>query len=321
MKTKSRAKKVKSYASDKIEKTDKYQQVTDKIIELLKSEKRPWIRPWSATQTQCQNLITNHIYKGCNPILCSVDMLLCGYELPYFVGFNQAKELNWQIKKGSKATSILFAGSFNKEIETSTGETENKTFFTNRWYNVFNVECFTDSSSDKKITDYIAKINKKTLINQDNPIETFDNFIRNQKAKVTFGGDKACYFPVLDSIKMPHFHDFSDARKYYSTFVHELTHWSGHETRLKRNMSGDFGSKKYAFEELIAELGSAYVCNELADNWDLELQYHANYLNSWIEILKEDKNAFFKASSLAQKACNFLLENSKSLVEPVSLVA
>ena len=108
---------------------------------------------------------------------------------------------------------------------------------------------------------------------------------------------------------MPEFKSFSSAKKYYCTFLHELTHRTGHPNRLDRDMSGSFGTQKYSFEELIAELGSAFVSNELMLNWDTELEHHASYLDSWMSILKNDNRAFFKAASAAQKAADFLLNN------------
>lgn len=288
---------------------DKYQATTDKILKLLESDLKPWIKPWSATPYQ--NLISKNIYKGCNPIICTADMMLNEWKDPYFLTFNQAKEKNWTVKKGSKATNILFASSYTRTVENEKGEEQETQGWAHKWFNVFNVACIDDSESDEKIAEEIEKVQQHLPINTDSPIEKVEQFVAKQNANITFGGDRACYSPSLDRIRMPKFENFTDAESFYATKIHELIHRTGHKTRLDRDQTGSFGSKKYAFEELIAELGSAFVSNELMTGWDLKLENHASYLASWIKLLKEDNRAFFRAASAAQKAADFLFDRHK----------
>ena len=287
--------------------TDKYQATTDKILKLLESGVKPWVKPWSATPYQ--NLVTNHVYRGCNPLILTVDMMLNDWKKPYFVGFGQAKNNNWKIIRGSKGTHILFASSYTKKTKDEQGEETELTGYAHKWFNVFNVACLDDTESDNKISSAIDKIQESLPINTDSPIQKVETFINSQNAQVTFGGDRAYYSPKLDQIRMPEFKHFSSTKKYYCTFLHELTHRTGHPNRLDRDMSGTFGTQKYAYEELIAELGSAFVSNELMLNWDLELEHHASYLDSWLSLLKNDNRAFFKAASAAAQAADFLFNN------------
>lgn len=224
MTTKTRAKK-----STKSQRTEKYSQVTEKIIKLLEEGVKPWQKSWSATPYQ--NLISKHVYRGCNPILLNIDRILNDWELPYFATFNQAKQNGWTVKKGSKATAILYASSFSKKVENDRGEEENINLWVNRWNNVFNVACFDDSEADKKIADFI---DLQEVNNDNQPIEIVEQLIAKQKAKVKFGGDRASYSPSVDVICMPHLKSFTSEQAYYSTYLHELIHWSGHESRLDR---------------------------------------------------------------------------------------
>lgn len=301
--------------STKKARTDKYKIATNKILRLLEQGTKPWIKPWKSygNAKAPQNLISGHVYQGCNPILALVDMITNAWECPYFISFNQAKNHGWKIKKGSKATSILFAHQFSTEVENDNGDPETKSFFTQKWYNVFNIACLDDSDSDQKIVDFINhKLADSSAIpnNPDNPIDIAEKFINSQNADINFGLNRAFYSPSSDKIGMPDFNAFSNAPQYYATLIHELIHRTGHSSRLNRDLSGGFGSKKYAFEELVAELGSVYVCNTLLLDWNCELDNHASYLQNWLSILKEDNKAFFRASLLAQKASNYLLDRS-----------
>ena len=294
--------------------TDKYQIATNKILSLLEQGTKPWIKPWKSGNANApQNLISGHIYQGCNPILALVDMIINSWEHPYFISFNQARTNGWKVQKGSKATSILFARSFSTEVENDNGDTETKSFFTQQWHNVFNVACLDDSESDLKVADFISRKSADSPDvpnNPDNLIDIAEKFINSQNADINFGLSRAFYSPSSDKIGMPDFKAFSSAPQYYATLIHELIHRTGHSSRLNRDLSGGFGSKKYAFEELVAELGSVYTCNNLLLDWDFELENHASYLQGWLSILKDDNKAFFRASLLAQNASNYLLDFS-----------
>jgi antirestriction protein ArdC len=299
--------------------TDKFQLITDKLISLISQGVKPWAKPWHSTPYQ--NLITGHQYTGINPILCTIDMILYNYQSPYFISFNQAKELNWKIKKGSKSTWIRWGGVNGKEtLDEFTGETKKEFYSAFKWFNLFNLDCLDDNSSQFKIEDYIGdriKGETQSYLNPEARLEAVENFIKQHNPTTQFGGNKALYYPVSDTIRLPHYQDFKSAVGYYATYLHELIHWTGHNSRCDRikdaalrdrPLTSQFGSENYAFEELVAEIGSAMLCNQLG--LESELENHASYLDSWLSILTDDKQAFFKASQLATKAVKFLLEIS-----------
>jgi antirestriction protein ArdC len=168
---------------------------------------------------------------------------------------------------------------------------------------VFNLDQVDDAGSKISKEDKIASWggDPKEINERIQPVE---EWVKSTGATIQHGGNTAAYSSSLDKIFMPHLEDFFTPEAYYSTLIHELVHWTGHNTRLDRKLVNQFGSEAYAFEELIAEIGSTSLGEELGINPDLK--NHASYLNSWIKILKGDKKAFFKAASLAQKASEFL---------------
>jgi antirestriction protein ArdC len=137
---------------------------------------------------------------------------------------------------------------------------------------------------------------------QNNTVESCEAFIKAQRARIEFGGNRAFYVPSLDYIQLPGLDQFKSTPDYYATALHELSHWTGHKSRLNRDFKNRFGSEAYAFEELVAELGSAMLCAHLKIDGQLQ---HANYIASWLEVLKNDPKNILKASALAQKILNF----------------
>jgi antirestriction protein ArdC len=284
---------------------DKFQLVTDKLIALIEQGVKPWTKPWHSAPYQ--NLITEHQYTGINPLLCTIDMIIHEWEYPFFVGFAQAKQQGWTIKKGSKSTWIRWGGTNVKETEDpETGETKKEFASAFKWMNIFNVACLDDSQSENKIGDRLEKLVSITdSINNEPRLEIVEAFIKKHNPNTQFGGNVACYHPGTDTIRMPVYEDFTSAIAYYSTYIHELTHWTGHSTRCARPLIGQFGSQAYAFEELVAELGAAMVCNQIGI--DSNLEHHAAYLDDWLSILKGDRKAFFQAAGKAASAANYLI--------------
>jgi antirestriction protein ArdC len=292
---------------------DKEQLITDQLIALIESGTKPWHKPWKGKHNgvNAQNLITHHEYRGANPLYCMISNLTYGYESPYYLTFSQAKILGWFPKKGAKATWIKFAGSGSKEVENEQGESTEQRFSFAKWSNVFSTDCIDDSAGEKKIADLIVEAIDPRPDNPDQKIINIEEFITNTKAMITHGGNRACYSPSRDEIRMPEFSQFESAEKYYATALHELTHWTASKSRLDREgiRCGDFGDSIYAFEELIAEIGAAIVGQQIFPEYlAQDLDHHASYLQSWLTSLRKDKQALFKAISQAQKAANFLME-------------
>ena len=284
---------------------DKYQIVTDKLITLLEKGVKPWTKSWSSNgESIFKNLVSGHCYTGINPILCLVDMLSLASNQPYFVGFSQAKELGWQLQKGSKATWLRWGGKF--AVEDDDGK--EKWAGAAKWLNVFHVSLFDDSDAEIKISDRIGKYSggDRSEINPDVRIPEIEKFIDSTDAKISYGGNRAFYTPTADAIQMPEFGHFESANSFYATMIHELTHWTGHSSRCDRPLTGKFGSKDYAYEELIAEIGAAFRCNDFGI--DSEMDSHASYIDSWLQALRHDKKFFFTAAAEARKANEFLKE-------------
>lgn len=294
---------------------DKFQLVADKLLGLMESGTLPWHKPWSTVPYA--NALSGHQYQGINPLLAQVDVMSSGYSTTLFAGIAQAKQKGWKIRKGSKATWLRWGGTVCKRTENADGVMEEKYFRSFKWLKVFNLDCFDDSDSGTKISSVLAKY--QGTENTEPRIEEAERLIAAQQAKIQFGGNRACYSPSRDRIQLPTYESFSNAVYYYATAIHEHVHWTGHSSRLNRDLKNSFGTKEYAFEELVAELGAAFVCNELGIVPKME--HHASYLDSWISILKDDNRAFFKASALAREAATLLLDNAGLIGDQLPLVA
>lgn len=270
---------------------DIYQEVTDQIIEQLESGTAPWLRPWSgagkATAAMPHNAHSGRAYSGVNVLLLWSQSFSSNGWLTY----KQAQALGGNVRKGSKGTRITYWG---KALSKKTDE---KAFMFLKTFTVFNLDQCDDIPVEKL---YSAP---ETIEHDDTPAYTL---AMANDARVLHEGSKACFIPSVDVIKMPSQDAFKGVNGYDATLLHELTHWSGHKSRLKRDLSGRFGNAAYAAEELIAEMGSAFLCAQLGV--ELKGLQHASYLESWLEVLRSDKRAIFTAASQARIATEFLME-------------
>lgn len=284
--------------SDKIK-----NEITASIITELEKGTKPWIKPWNSLGVDTPiNPVTKTTYKGINWLLLS--MAKTNSETPdtnLWLTFKGAQSLGGSVKKGSKGTRVVYFDVKKKEVQKD-GETIEQKYAMLKYYYVFNSSQIEDIDFSK----WIKPIEDKKQFNELNHVE---DFIAAQKAVINFGGDRAYYSPDFDSITLPNKEDFKSVADYYATALHELAHWTGHKSRLDRfKTNSRFGTESYAFEELVAELSSAMLCNH--NKVDGELQ-HASYIDSWLKVLKDDNNAIFKASALAQKVLDFTLDNTK----------
>ena len=287
------------------QKTDHYQLVADQLLTLLQQGTVPWARGW-ATTPYC-NAHSGHRYSGLNPVLAEVSVMTRGYESTLFVGFNQAKEMGLTMTKGSKATWLRLGGTGKQEeVNPETGETKEKYYRFSKWIAVYNLDCFTDEDAPVKCAELIERYRGEP--NTEPRIAEAESLIAAQQAEIVFGGNRACYSPRADQIHLPTYESFSTPEAYYATAIHELSHRTGHASRLSRDLSGVKGTPKYAFEELVADMSAAFVCSVLGIKPDLE--HHASYLASWMRLIADDKQAFFRAYQLAQAAADLLLENA-----------
>ena len=276
-------------------KKDIYQQITNQIISDLEKGALIWEKPWEGGfGGMPKNVFSKSFYSGINTVILWGRQAQLGAESSQWLTFRQAQNLGGRIRKGEKAACVIFY----KKITVEDKETEEeKTIPVLKTYPVFNLSQCEGLDRLKEVSD------KKKLSFED--IKQAEDLIKSLGAKITFAPvDKACYRPLKDQVLMPKKEQFKTGEGFYSTMFHELSHWTGHESRLNRKKGSRFGSKDYAFEELIAEISASFICCHLGFKYSTQ---HSAYIQSWIEVLKEDKTAVFRASSQAQKAAEFIL--------------
>jgi antirestriction protein ArdC len=284
--------------------TDVYTRITNAIIADLEQGVRSWLKPWNAEHAAgriTRPLRANGIpYRGINILMLWAEAESKGYAAPIWITFKQALDLGAHVRKGEHGSLVVYASKTTRtETDPETGsETEHDIPFL-KGYTVFNVE-----QVDGLPAQYYATAAK--TLDQVQRIAHAEAFISATGARVRHGGNRAFYSVSEDRIQMPPFEAFRDAESYYATLAHETVHWTRHESRLNR----DFGRKRwgdegYAMEELVAELGSAFLSSDLSLMPETMLD-HASYIASWIKVLKEDKRAIFTAAAHAQRAADFL---------------
>ncbi len=283
----------------------KYDQLNSKLVALMEQGVSPWQPNWDRGGDNLlapKNPVTGTKYSGVNTAILFMEYLNKSYTTNLWVTFNQAKKLGWSVIKGSKGTSITFAKKAKRKVE----EGEDEDYFFCSWYTVFNFDQIDDSkSTGKKKSDYLPKQQDK-VVRENLAIDSVEKLIKKLQPEIIVSEaiDVPCYIPSIDQIRMPSINLFHSSENYYSTLLHELVHWSGHKSRCDRHKERESKSE-YAYEELVAELGSLYLCLELGIVYRIE--HHASYLASWSKFLTEDGKAFFRASKEAQKAVKFLL--------------
>lgn len=272
------------------EKVDLYQDVTDRIVTAIESGTMPWIKPWASEDCAQKNAITGRAYSGVNSLLLGIS----GFASPSWLTYKQAQAVGANVRKGEKGTRIVFFKAFKLEDKNS-DESAQKIIPILRCFTVFNT-----AQVDGLPEKYIAPIVKREV---DYTATNEQAEAALSMARVEHGGATACFIPSMDKICLPHKADFRTTPEYYAIAMHELTHWTGHESRLKREFGKRFGDKAYAFEELVAELGAAFLCSRFGIDGELQ---HDAYISSWLDVLKSDKRAIFTASSAAKKAAEFV---------------
>lgn len=287
----------------KTARVDVYTRVTNRIIEELEQGTRPWLKPWNAEHAAGR--ITRPLrhngqaYKGINILMLWASAELSGFVSPFWLTFQQAKELGGHVKKGEHGSPVVYASTFKKTETADDGqETEAEIPFLKE-YTVF---CADQCEGLPQHFYQMATPPAEKL----ERIDRAEQFFANTKADIRTGGNRAYYAIEADYVRMPPFETFRDAESHAATLAHELTHWTRHQTRLNR----EFGRKKwgdegYAMEELVAELGSAFLCADLQITPEIR-EDHASYIESWLKVLKDDKRAVFSAASHASKAVDFL---------------
>ena len=289
--------------------SDVYQRITDALVEQLEQGTRPWMKPWNAEHLAGR--ITRPLrhngtpYRGINVLMLWLTAALRGYSAPIWMTFKQALELEAHVRKGEKGTPVAYADTMRRTDQET--EEEREIWFM-KPYTVFNVE---------QIEGLPAHFHAhaEPRIAPDARIEHAEAFFAATGASIGHGGNRAYYRIRDDVIRMPPFESFKDPESYYATLAHECVHWTRHASRLDRRFDQKrFGDEGYAREELVAEIGSAFLAADLGLYLEPR-EDHAAYLASWLAVLKQDKRAVFVAASFAQKAVDFLQQLQPAATE------
>lgn len=282
-------------------KFDTYQEVTDAIAAKIEAGALPWAPEWNGGGFKMPHRVTGEAYRGINVVLLWMSAMERGLTGQTWMTFKQAIELGGAVRKGEKATRIVFFKTLELDGENE-GDDPRKIPML-RTYSVFNTD---------QIDGLPAKYHPAAAIDG-SAMRDADKeaALRSCGAIINEGGTRAAYSPSQDVVQMPDFERFHSTAGYLATLAHELCHWTGHKTRLDRFADGKPGKANYAFEELVAELGSAFISARLGIVGE-HFESHAGYLAGWLDIMQEDKRAIFRAAAAAQAAADMVLENAGS---------
>jgi antirestriction protein ArdC len=239
-------------------------------------------------------------YRGINVLMLWAAATERGYSAPLWLTYKQAQELGGQVRKGEKGSLVVYANTITKtETDETTGEDVEREIPFMKGYTVFNAE-----QVDGLPAHFYAM--QQPALDAVARIEKAEAFFAATGAEIQEGGNRACYNVTTDRVQMPPFVSFIEAEAYYATLAHEMTHWTRHPKRLGRDFGRKhWGDEGYAMEELVAELGAAFVCADLALT-PAPREEHAAYIGCWLKVLKDDKRAIFSAAAHAQRAADYL---------------
>ena len=261
------------------------QSITDNVIKALESGVPPWVKPWHSSGIDAPyNPVSKRYYNGIN----FIQLSMMPGSTHNWVTYKQAQSVGAQVRKGSKGVPVIYFSPL-EVTDKVTGDSKKIPML--KTYTVFNA----DQVDGLELPAPAER-------NMNEVIQSCEEFIKAQRARIQFGGNRAFYVPSMDYIQLPELDQFKSSADYYATALHELSHWTGHESRLDRKISNKFGNEAYAFEELVAELGSAMLCAH--NKIDGQLQ-HASYIADWLKVLNDDPKNILKAGALAQKILDY----------------
>lgn len=293
-----------SHAGASGERTNFYDDITNKIIAELQQGRVPWVQPWDTAATKAQlampkNASTNRTYTGINVLILWGAVIQHGFSGQSWLTFRQALALGGHVRKGGRGITVVYADRFvpddaKQRAAESGGEARAIPFL--KRFTVFNID------QCDGLPEEIATIAPPPPPGTIEP--RVEALIKATGIEVRIGGNRAFYDASEDYVQVPPPAAFFEPINWHRTALHELGHASGHSSRLNRDLSGSFGSRKYAFEELVAEINAAFCCAALGI---VPTVRHADYIGSWLEVLRSDNRAIVRAASLASKAADYLL--------------
>ena len=303
-------------AVERSERVDLYQEITDEMIAQLEAGTVPWVQPWDSSVTSetasatfdgmPQNGATGRTYSGINVLILWIRAMKAGFGAQRWMTFQQAKQLGGHVRKGEKSVRVVHAGTFTPKEEREAAAAEGRDEQARRYlkaHRVFNV------SQIEGLPDEVVNGPRPPAPTFEGVDATVRQIIERGRVRFVTGSARAFYQPGTDMVSVPPMEAFADPAEWHSTTLHELTHWTGHSTRLARDLEG-FGRNRidYAREELVAEIGAAFAAAAIGT---LPRLRHADYLATWLAVLKEDKHAIVRAASAASRASDFLLSLAK----------
>jgi len=283
---------------------DVHQTITDQIVQSIEAGVGEFIMPWHREigTTMPTNPATGNAYNGVNVIALWAAAEQRGFATGHWATYRQWNLMGAQVRKGAKCSVVVFYKQNKFDVNNAeTGEPEHKSMFFARASRVFNVDQVDGWQATKPVARNPVQV-----------LEQAERFAQATFAKISIGGDRAYYQPGKDYIQMPDKHRFTGTKtssateSYYATLLHELSHWTGHKNRLDRNLRNRFGEDGYAMEELVAELGAAFLCSELGVT-NQPRPDHAAYIAHWLDVMKKDARAIFTAASKASEAKTYLM--------------
>ncbi|TXG98604.1 MAG: DUF1738 domain-containing protein [Nevskiaceae bacterium] len=292
-----------------------YDDITSRIIAELEAGRLPWVQPWGTVSAKAplalpRNAATSRQYSGINILILWGAVVQQGYPTQAWLTFRQALALGGNVRKGERGTTVVYADRFTPEDEKrrarETGDAPGQIPFLKR-FTVFN------AAQCEGLPEEIAVVAPPPPPGMIEP--QVEALIRATGIDFRIGGDRAFYVPALDYVQVPPPQAYFEPINWHRTALHELGHGTGHASRLDRDFTGSFGTKAYAFEELVAEMNAAFCCAALGI---VPTVRHADYIGSWLEVLREDNRAIVRAASQASKAADWLLAH---LPEPVAAVS
>lgn len=279
-----------------------YGEVTQRIIAELEEGRLPWVQPWDASLCPCTmptNALSERSYSGINILILWAAASELGFSSQRWLTYRQAIKAGGHVRRGEKGTVICYADRFSPKDEAAKASSEDRearTIAFLKRFTVFNIDqC---EVLPKELN--LAPVSPDPIM----AIAEADAVIASTGADLRIGGGEAYYVPALDYIQVPLQAAFPEPINWYRTVLHELGHYTGHKSRLNRDQTGVFGSAAYGKEELVAEMAAAFTCASLGIEPTVR---HADYIGAWLEILKADEKAIFRAASAASKAADFLL--------------
>lgn len=279
-----------------------YQKITDQIVAAMEAGAHRFEMPWHTTSPRPVNIVSGKPYRGVNTLALWVAEQMSGYASGTWGTYRQWNSIGAQVRKGERAATVVFFKDLERPVEENE-ETKSRRYFVATASSVFNA----DQVDGYAACEVVPPVDKTERLNQ------VEAFVAATQATIQERGHSACYNLTTDTIHMPERALFtgsstsSATEAFYSTLLHELTHWTGHPARLNRELKNRFGDAAYSMEELVAELGAAFLCADLGVSLTPRPD-HAAYIQGWLSVLKQDNRALFTAASKASAASDYLFK-------------